>query len=88
MTNRKIIGVIRPFDAKQLLMVYEDGNKIDYAETNIDELNNTLFTLAEKYEVTQFDMTGPKKYLKGLENRIKEAEIAKYTTNKLIINII
>ena len=26
---KKIIAMIRPFDLDQILMVYEDGNKID-----------------------------------------------------------
>ena len=85
---KKIIAMVRPFDAQQILMVYEDGNKIDMIQTSIADFNESLFALSEKYEVYQLDMTGPKKYIKGLEKQIKEAEMTKYEINKIEINII
>ena len=85
---KKIIAMVRPFDAQQILMVYEDGNKIDMIQTSIADFNESLFALSEKHEVYQLDMTGPKKYIKGLEKQIKEAEITKYSVNKIEVNII
>ena len=85
---KKIIAMVRPFDAQQILMVYEDGNKIDMIQTSITDFNESLFALSEKHEVYQLDMTGPKKYIKGLEKQIKEAEMTKYSANKIEINII
>ena len=85
---KKIIAMIRPFDAQQILMVYEDGNKIDMIQTSIADFNESLFALSEKHEVYQLDMTGPKKYIKGLEKQIKEAEMTKYSVNKIEVNII
>lgn len=85
---KKIIAMVRPFDAQQILMVYEDGNKIDMIQTSIADFNESLFTLSEKHEVYQLDMTGPKKYIKGLEKQIKEAEMTKYSANKIEVNII
>lgn len=85
---KKIIAMVRPFDAQQILMVYEDGNKIDMIQTSIADFNESLFALSEKHEVYQLDMTGPKKYIKGLEKQIKEAEMTKYSVNKIEVNII
>ena len=85
---KKIIAMVRPFDAQQILMVYEDGNKIDMIQTSIADFNESLFVLSEKHEVYQLDMTGPKKYIKGLEKQIKEAEMTKYSANKIEVNII
>jgi hypothetical protein len=85
---KKIIAMVRPFDAQQILMVYEDGNKIDMIQTSIADFNESLFALSEKHEVYQLDMTGPKKYIKGLEKQIKEAEMTKYSANKIEVNII
>ena len=67
---------------------YEDGNKIDMIQTSIADFNESLFALSEKHEVYQLDMTGPKKYIKGLEKQIKEAEMTKYSANKIEVNII
>lgn len=85
---KKIIGMIRPFDAQQSLMVYEDGNKIDACQTTLSTLNNDLLALMEKHQVYQVDLTGPKKFLNGLSEQIKTAAATKYTENTIEINII
>jgi hypothetical protein len=86
--NKKIIAMIRPFDAQQILMVYEDGNKIDMIQSDIEHLYTNLFALADKHETYQLDLVGPKKYVKGLKNQIDKEGVLKYNENKLIINII
>lgn len=85
---KKIITVLRPFDLEQVLMVYEDGNKIDVVKTTIEDLYPSVFALMEKHESYQLDLVGPKSYAKGLKNQIEEAAITKYETNKIEVNII
>lgn len=85
---RKIIGMIRPFEMNQTLMVYEDGNKIDICKTTMEELYPSIFALVEKHEVYQLDLVGPKSYTKGLKNQIDKAATVKYADNKLEVNII
>lgn len=85
---RKIVGIIKPFDMKQDLYVYEDGNKLEITETKMDGIYNTIFALVDKYNITQINLLGAKQYNKGLVKKIKEEEMKKYNTNKLIINII
>lgn len=84
----KIIGILRPFDLEQSFYVYENGNKIDMAYPTIDEVNDTIFTFVEKYNITQVDLTGPKQYIKGISKKIKEAEFSKYNKNSIQINLI
>lgn len=83
---KKIIGVIKPFEYKQTLLVYEDGNKIDICETSMNDLNNSLFSLMEKHNVQKIDFTGPKKFLNGLSEQIQEKGKTKFTN--IEINII
>jgi hypothetical protein len=85
---RKIVGLIKPFDLKQNLYVYEDGNKIESASPQLDNINNTIFALADKYNIVQVDLVGPKQYIRGLTKKLQEAEMAKYNENKININII
>jgi hypothetical protein len=86
--SRKIVGLIRPFDVKQNFYVYEDGNKLGDTTATIDTLNDTIFSLADKYNVTKVDLVGPKQYIRGLSKKFQEAEIAKYNENKIEINIV
>ena len=85
---KKIIAMIRPFDLDQILMVYEDGNKIDMINSKLENLNDNIFALMEKYNVYQLDLTGPKKYVKGLKNQIDKDFVTKYSDKKIEINII
>jgi hypothetical protein len=85
---RKIVGLVRPFDMKQNFYVYEDGNKIDTATPHIDDINSTIFALADKYNITQVDLVGPKQYIRGLTKKFQEAEMQKYNENKININIV
>jgi hypothetical protein len=85
---RKIVGVLRPFDMKQNFYVYEDGNKLAVTAPTLDKINETIFSLAEEYDIKQVDLVGPKQYIRGLTKRFKEAEIAKYNKNTIEINII
>lgn len=85
---RKIVGMIRPFDMRQNFYVYEDGNKLACEQPRMGELNDAIFNLMEEYNITQLDLIGPKQYNEGLSKKIKEAEITKFNTNKLEINII
>lgn len=86
---KKIIGMIRPFELNQTLMVYEDGNKIDLCQTTITDLSGTMLSLMDKHQTYQADLVGPKKFIIGLKNEIKEAAMLKYeTAPEIEINII
>lgn len=85
MSNKKIIGILRPFDKKQCFQVYEDGNALETKYTTIDDLEATIYELCEKYSVTEVDLTGPKQYNRGLKKKFE----TKYSnSNKININIV
>lgn len=85
---KKIIGILRPFNLEQSFYVFEDGNKIDSAELTIDEINDFIFNLIDKYNIHQIDLSGPKQYSKGIAEKIKQAEVTKYNKNSITINLI
>ena len=85
---KKIIGIVRPFDTTQTFYVYEDGNKINIMSIPIEQMENHILNLCEQYEITQVDLTGPKQYIKGIQERVQKAELTKYNNNKININII
>lgn len=85
---KKIIGILRPFDLEQKFYVYEDGNKIDAVKTSLDDIPTTVIGLADKYEVKQLDLSGPKQFSAGVSNKIKEEEVRQYSKERININII
>ena len=85
---KKIVSVIKPFVVNQNVFVYEDGNKIDVLSVPLNNIQDILVETATKYEVTDIELVGSKKYLNGIVNKVKETEISQYNKHKLNINII
>lgn len=48
---KKIIGVIHPFDAQQILYVYENGNKLAFEKVPLDKVPETIFKFSHEYDV-------------------------------------
>ena len=85
---KKIVSVIKPFVINQNIFVYEDGNKIDVLSAPLADIQKIIVNTAIKYELNDVELLGSKKYLAGIVNKIKEAEISQYNEHKLNINII
>lgn len=85
---KKIIGIIRPFDVKQVLYVYQDGNKLDNIQPTIDSMPEQVIQLAYKHEISQIDLSGPKRFTENIIKKIKQREMTKYNKNELIIKCI
>lgn len=85
---KKILAVLRPFSMKQQILVYENGNKLDAATPTINELNETIINLAEKYELDQIDFHGSKHFAKGIIEQLERAQMAKYNEHILTCKII
>ena len=82
---KKIIGMLQPFDTKQIIYVYEGNNKIDVAEATIDNFATVVSSLANKYDILDINLAGPKQYTKKIGNDIKEQEITKYNNSQITI---
>lgn len=85
---KKIIGIIHPFDIKQIIYVYQDGNKIDAKQVKMDQLPEEVIALSHLYEVYQVDLSSAKHYAQRIVKQIKQLELTKYQENKLDIKII
>lgn len=85
---KKIVGVIQPFDFKQTFYIYEDGNKIDVKEIEIEELKKSILNLAKENDINEIDLIGSCKFSTGLKEQIEKEELLKYNSNNIKINII
>jgi hypothetical protein len=76
--TRKMICHLHPFDLNQKLFVYQDGNKIDYAEVKIDEVTDQILAFCDKYYLSKISFLGPSQYIRGIGKRIKENFLTNY----------
>ena len=85
---KKIIGLLQPFDLKQNIYVYEDGNKIEIIETKVDNFTSEMLQLINKYKIEDIELAGPKEYTKGIGTKVQEEYIKNYSNNNLNIKYI
>lgn len=78
---KKIVAMLQPFDLKQTVYVYENGNKIKVVEIETAEVANTICTLAQEEKVEEINLGGAKQYSKGIGKKIQEAATTQYSTS-------
>ncbi|MGN0992856.1 MAG: hypothetical protein ACI4PE_02950 [Bacilli bacterium] len=83
---KKIVTMLQPFTINQNIIVYENGNKIDLIEVNMDNINEAILNLVEKYNIKQIDFVGAKQYAKGIGNQLEKSELVKFGKSELEIN--
>lgn len=84
----KIVGICKPFEMKQRIFVYDNGNKLDAEDVNLTDIHNTIFKFIEKYNCNDIEFIGPKSYTKGIGKKLTENAISKYGENKLKITLL
>lgn len=86
---KSIIVHCTPFDRNIQIFVLdkETQHTVTYA-TNSQDLATALLNASEKEKCNTINIKGAKLYTKGIEKKIRNAEIAKYKENKLIINLV
>lgn len=82
---KKIVTILQPFDLKQTIYVYEDGNKIQVAEIETAEVADGICKLAQSLEIKEINLGGAKQYAKGLGKKIQEAATIQYSITDLEI---
>ena len=82
---KKLVTILQPFDLKQTVYVYEDGNKIQVAEIDTAEVADEVCKLAQSLEITEINIGGAKKYSLGIGKKIQEAAAAQYSITNLEI---
>ena len=85
---KKIVTVIRPFTLNQNVFVYEDGNKIDVASTDLDNITDIIIEFATKYNAKEVQLIGSKNFSRGIKEKIETAEMTKYGKNELEIKLV
>ena len=85
---KKIIGVIHPFDAKQILYVYQNGNKLAFEKVNLNEIPEMIFKFAKQYDVKQVNLAGSKVFNQRFVKKIQQLEMTKFNKNELEIKCI
>ena len=82
---KKLVTLLQPFDLKQIVYAYEDGNKIQVAEIETAKVADGICKLAQSLEIKEINLGGAKQYSKGIGKKIQEAAAAQYSITDLEI---
>lgn len=82
---RKMICSLQPFAPKQSIYVYQDGNKIDAAQVDTDDVAEQILAFCDKYYLSTVSFTGPIQYTKGIGKKVQEKFITQYSREIEII---
>lgn len=85
---KKIISILQPFDAKQTVIAYEDGNKIDARQISTANFVDEICIFAKELDIHDINLGGAKQYGKGLAKKIVEENLTKYNLDPLDVNLI
>lgn len=85
---KKIITLVQPFDAKQTVIAYEDGNKIDATQVNTPTFVEEVCAFAQKHDIHEINLGGAKQYAKGLVKKIMEENLTNFKLDPLDVKLI
>lgn len=85
---KKIVAILQPFDLKQTVYTYEDGNKIQVTEIETATVAEEICKIAQALQVKEINLGGAKQYSKGIGKKITETAATQYSVNDLEIKYI
>lgn len=88
MEINKIIVWTSPTSLFQKIFVMKEGTMIDKMGVQINDLEETLFSLVDKYEIYQIDFSGTQSFAKGIGDKLNNNQITKYNCTKISINYV
>ena len=85
---KKILIHSTPVAPTHKIYVLEDGVIIDQVGVRQEDLSETVNLLADKYNIDNISLKGPKTYTEGIEKQIKKANITQYNNRELIFKYV
>lgn len=74
----KIVTIIKPFNMVFPIYVYNEGELIEEKSSAMNSIAEDIITIANKYQISQIDIAGPKKFNQGIQKDIEEKGLTKY----------
>ena len=85
-----LVSYIQPFDRIQQIFVLDESTKdtVETTFTTIQDYENTVISLVDKYGAKRLKIHGPEKYCLKIKQNIEDEQNYKYNKQKLIVEIV
>ena len=67
----------------QHLYVYAKEKKVESIGIDFNDLEEVVFEILNKYNISHIDLSGPKTYMQGIEKLLTQANTTTYSTHNL-----
>ena len=67
----------------QHIYVFENDKMVESIGIGIDDLEEIVFALVEKYNIDPIDLSGARAYMRGIEDKITKAGLTEYNLSGL-----
>lgn len=88
MNVNRIVIWTSPTVRFQKLYVFKDGEMVDQVGVTVEDLNDTLLALMDKYRIKQLDFSGTHNYAEGLVHDFQAKSNLKFGINDIRINYV
>ena len=85
-----LASYIRPFDGRQVIFVLDENTKdtVEKVTSSLEDYADTIMELLGTYSINKLNLHGSARYCQKIKSDIQTKELAKYSKNKLTINLI
>lgn len=87
MGEKRIVGLVRPFEINQRFLIYDGYTKISETNFSIQQIEEKILNLAKTENIENIDLIGPHAFLKEIKDNILTKELSLYNKNSLKINL-
>ena len=84
----RIIVTLSPVERVHKVFMIKDGKLVDQCGVNVENLPEVVTMAADKYDITDVDLSGTKSYIEKIGTDIKEYNLTNYANKQLNINYV
>ena len=89
MSNNHIVIWTSPTVRFQKIFIYKEGELVSQLGVTVEDLNEILIELMDKYNIKQLDFSGTHSYARGLVKSFQESNpTLKFDVNNIRINYV
>ena len=82
-----VVVSFHPFDFKQQVMIYQNGECKKVIPVTVDELSEAIVNICNTYNIDTVDIRGEKQFTEKFKEEIKKQNLTIYNKNNLKITL-
>lgn len=82
-----VVISIQPFDFKQIIMIYQNGECKKMIPVTMNELSDAIVDICHAHDINEVDIRGEKNFTEKIKQEVLEKDLILYSDGNLKINL-